>query len=247
MNNMIHHDEQEDPNFDLSEQEQAGSERWRIWAENQGAIRRLAERRLTVFVLAGVCALQLVLFCAMTYAIMYRFPIKQYLWTSDARAVCAAIPVAQPNVSAARVVDFAASAAVDLHSYDYLNWHRMLTRAIDMYLTPAERVSFEQSLQSSGMIDAIQKGNMTITSVVSGRPFIQQEGVRAVDHRYFWTVQVPLEIWYYNVTESRPENRILTMTIVRVDPSPINPNGIAIDQIVSTQAARRGGELHEVQ
>lgn len=246
MNDTIHHDN-DDPDLDQIEQEEIGSERWRIMTENQGAIRRLAERRLTVFVLAGVCALQLMLFCAMTYAIMFRFPIKQYLWTSDARAVCAAIPVSQPNVSAARVVDFAASAAVDLHSYDYLNWHRMLTRAIDMYLTPAERVSFEQSLQASGVIDTIQKGNMTVTSVVSGYPFLLHEGVRAVDHRYFWQVQVPLAVWYYNATDTRPENRILTMTIVRVDPSPINPNGIAIDQIVSTQATKRAGELREVQ
>lgn len=237
-----------DPEHDEFPVEDAGSEKFRIRLENESALKRLAERRLTVFVLAGVCGLQVLLFCAMTYAIMYRFPIKQFIWTSDARAVCEAIPVSEPNVSAARVVDFAASAAVDLHSYDYLNWHRMLTRALDMYLTPAERIAFEKNLQASTIIDTIQKNNMTLTSVVSGRPFIQSEGIRGRDRRYFWTVQVPLEVWYYNATESRPENRILTMTIVRVDPSPINPNGIAIDDIISTQAtASRTGEIHQVQ
>jgi intracellular multiplication protein IcmL len=35
--------------------------------------------------------------------------------------------------------------------------------------------------------------------------------------------------------ETKVERRLLTMTVVRVDPSPINPNGIAIDAVISTQ------------
>lgn len=233
------------PGDDISDDElgmpDTDTEKHRVRQENQSALGRLAEKRGIVAMLAGTNILSLMAMLTMLYAIMYHFPLKQFLWTSDARSVCAATPLSEPSVSAANVVNFAATAAVDLNSFDYLNWHRMLTRAQDLYLTPAERVQFQYNLQQSGIIKNIEDGSITLTSVVSGAPFIEKYGIRRNDNRYFWVVQVPITLWYYNQTENKPENRVLTFTVVRVDPSPNNPNGIAIDDIVSVQAAEKTG------
>lgn len=231
--------------FSIAESEAIESETYTekaaLQSENANLRARLREKGRHVAGLLAAIVMQFCVIGTLLYAVLFHFPVTKFLWTSDARAVCSAMPLDAPDVSAARVTDFAANAAIDLHSYDYLNWHRMLTRALEMYLTPRERMQYERDLQTSGMIKTIQSGMITLTSVISGRPYIEQEGVRAADHRYFWIVQVPIELWYYNGTDSKPENRVLTMTVVRVDPSPINTNGIAIDDIVSVQATAKAG------
>lgn len=215
------------------------SESERIIAENKSFLARLSERKMVLVILLFTNACQLFVNLTLIWAVLYHFPVKQFLWTSDARSVCTAIPLSEPDISAARVSNFVASAAVDLHSYDYLNWHRMLTNAMEKYLTPRERVQFEGNIQQ--IIKIIQDGNITLTAIVTGRPHIDEEGVRAVDHRYYWRVSVPVELFYYNGTERKPENRVMTMTVVRVDPSPENPNGIAIDDFVSVQSVDQSG------
>lgn len=218
------------------------TEKEQILTRNHTILEAISNRKQVVSILSFSLVLCLILILSLLYAILFYFPVRQFLWTSDARPVCAAIPISKPSISAARVVDFASTAAIDLNSYDYLNWSRLLGRAMDLYLTPQERMNFEKNLNISGIIQDIKKNNMDVSAIINNRPFIIQEGVRAGDHRYFWKIQVPLTLYYYNQTDSRAENRILIMTIVRIDPSPLNPNGIAIDEFISVQDTSHGNQ-----
>ena len=172
---------------------------------------------------------------AFLHAYVYTFPLKKWVWTRDARAVCDATPLSYPSVSAARIQDFAAGAAVELNSFDYLNNGRVLNAAVVKYMTPAGRVSFLDSLQDSGIVQTVEKNYIVLETVPIGPPYIKQEGVRAQDKRYFWEVQVPVRMFYYVLGDRKPEDRVVTVTVVRVDPSPEHQNGIAVDGFRSTQ------------
>jgi intracellular multiplication protein IcmL len=188
--------------------------------------------RLT-WILTGFVGLSLVMNLVLADALLNRFPIKEFLWTSDARAVCAAIPLTEPNISAARVKDFAAGTAVGINSFDYQNWKRTLDAVLSSNFTPEGRSAYMTELQRTGIMRRVVNDKYVVTAITDGEPIIVEEG--RASGRYFWRVEVPLRIFYRTNVDVRPENRVLLITLVRIDPSPANPNGIAIDAIASGQ------------
>ncbi|MFG1187823.1 MULTISPECIES: DotI/IcmL family type IV secretion protein [Xanthobacter] len=167
------------------------------------------------------------------YAIIWRFPVKQFLWTSDANAVCAATPLDEPSVSQARLKDLAATAAVQINTFDYANWRVLINAALDKFFTPHGRDEYRSVLSSTGIVQKVVDQYQVVSAVTMAPPNIAAEGKKG--GRYFWEVEVPTTIYYQTNADSKRENRLLTFTIVRVEPSPINPNGVAIDAVTSTQ------------
>lgn len=188
---------------------------------------------LFLYTLVGVVIFLLFVDLLLVYAVVWRFPAKQFLWTSNAATVCAATTLDEPNVTAARVKDFAQQAGVSINSYDYANWRRLLDSALDAYFTQAGRVNYRAALDTTRVLDEVRQRYYTVTATTPDAPHILSEGI--VGGRYTWTVQVPLTIYYRLGATVLPEGRLLTMTIIRVDPSPANPNGIAIDGLKSEQ------------
>ncbi|MFJ7440830.1 DotI/IcmL family type IV secretion protein [Methylorubrum thiocyanatum] len=186
-----------------------------------------------ILMLSVFLCLSIVVNGLLFYNAFYRFPIKQFIWTSDAQAVCDAIPLTEPNISQARLKEFAVSAAVQLNSYDYANWRALINNALTQHFTPKGRDRYRAALQESGIIQKVVLGYQTVSAVTTDPANISEEG--KASGRYYWVVEVPLQIFYRTNVETKVERRLLTMTIVRIDPSPINPNGIAIDSVISTQ------------
>ena len=218
-------------------------EQQRIIDENGKANGASATLRWTTRLLAGLLALSMLLNGTYVYSLVYVFPLKTWIWTKDARAVCDARSISVPSVAAARVKDFAAGAAVELNSYDYLSNPRILSAATEKYMTAAGRVAFYAALQESGFVQTVEKNYMVLESVSSGPPYIRKEGVRPGDKRYFWEVEVPIRLFFYVRGDFKPDNRIMVVTVVQVEPSPTNQNGIAVDGIVSTQETMRRGPV----
>ncbi len=185
------------------------------------------------WLLAGFVVLSLGLNLVLADALLNRYPIKQFLWTSDARAVCDAIPLTEANISAARVKDFAAGTAVTLNSFDYQNWKKTLPAVLSANFTPEGRSAYQAELQRTGIMERVVRDKYVVTAITAGEPLIVEEGQAA--GRYFWRIEVPLQIFYRTNVDVRPENRVLLITVVRTDPSPANPNGIAVEAIASGQ------------
>lgn len=188
---------------------------------------------LFLYTLVVVVVFLLIVNLSLIYALVWRFPVKQFLWTSNAATVCAATTLDEPNVTAARVKDFAQQAAVSINSYDYANWRRLLDSALDAYFTQAGRVNYRAALDTTKVLDEVRSKYYTVNATTPDSPHILREGI--INGRYTWTVEVPLTIYYRLGATVLPEGRLLTMTIIRVEPSPANPNGIAIDGLSSIQ------------
>lgn len=205
-----------------------------IFLENKAAGVVVKGLSRWVYILTAIFVLSLLLNIFAIIALSRWFPIKEFIWTSDARAVCEAIPLSEPNVSEARVRNMAADAAIELNSFDYLNWRRQIQNVMNAYMTGNAQKSFSTALDESGIIKRVQDGYYIVTAMLAAQPpRISEQG--RINGRYYWKVEVPLVIYYRNKESSRPESRVIEMTIVRVDPSVINPNGIAIDGVSSKQ------------
>ena len=165
------------------------------------------------------------------------YPKTQFLWTKDAKAVCEAVPLTEPNISQALLSDFAARAAISVHTYDYINWRENLSYAMQTYFTPQGGRYFLDAFARSNILRQVQRQYYVVSAVSDGAPVIESTGI---DHgRLFWKVQVPITITYRFGSDYKAERRIIELTILRIDPTPANPNGVAIDGFVSVQNTQR--------
>ena len=123
---------------------------------------------------------------------------------------------------------------MQINTYNYSNYRQLINAALTQSFTPRRVISIARPWPTTGIIEKVRSSFMVVSGVTAGPPNIAQEGRK--EGRYFWLVEVPLRVFYRTNVETKAENRILTMTVIRVEPSPINPNGIAIDGVNSRQA-----------
>ncbi|WJS87255.1 DotI/IcmL family type IV secretion protein [Paracoccus sp. TOH] len=194
-----------------------------------------SQKRFTLVALIGM-AVALVVSLLVNLALIIAFnsyPKTQWVWTQDAKAVCEAIPLTEPNISQALLADFAARAAISVHTYDYINWRENLSYAVQNYFTPVGGRYFIDSFARSNILRQVQRNFYVVSAVTDGAPLIESTGI---DHgRMFWKVEVPITITYRFGADYKAERRIIQLTVLRVDPTPANPNGVAIDGFVSVQ------------
>jgi intracellular multiplication protein IcmL len=194
-----------------------------------------AQKRFTFITLIGL-GVAFVLSLLVNFALIVGFnsyPKTTFLWTQDAKAVCEATPLTEPNISQALLADFAARAAISVHSYDYINWRENLTYAVHNYFTPLGGRYFLDAFARSNILRQVQRNFYVVSSVSDGPPVVQTSGI---DHgRMFWKIEVPLTITYRFGADYKAERRVIEMTILRVAPTPANPNGVAVDGFVSIQ------------
>lgn len=194
----------------------------------------LATYRKYVLFFASLFVASIVLNFLLAYGVLFRFPVKQFIWTRDAAAVCDATPLTEPSISQARLKEMAVTAATELNTYDYGNWKPLINAAFDRHFTVHGANLGRQALADSGIVARVVREYASVSGQTFAPPRIVKEERRA--GRYVWEVQVPMTIFYTTNAETKRENRVLEFTIVRVDPSAVNPNGVAIDGMVSRQA-----------
>jgi len=183
--------------------------------------------KLTIILVQGI------VIGLLSWATFVHYPVNTFLWTSNAQSVCKATPINQANVNYGTLGQFAMDTAICLNSYDFLNYRKSLSSCADKHLTTRGRDQYFRDLDATGIIDIIKKNYFVVTAFVTDPPQVRDKGTKAGVP--FWNIEVPIEIWYAAGQTRTPEKRVLTMTVIAVDPSPQNPQGIAVDNVVSSQ------------
>jgi intracellular multiplication protein IcmL len=182
----------------------------------------------------GVLAASMIVNILMVSNVFWLMDIKNFKWTTDGeKTACAGAELKEPSVSQSRIVDFAATAAVNLNSFTYANFRPVLNNAMVQYLTVTGRQNYTNAVLASGLLTQVRSEFLEVTAVTRNIPNISEEGAKA--GRQYWTVEVPVRLFYKSNIGASSEARVLVMTVVRVEPSEANPNGIAIDGITSFQ------------
>lgn len=167
----------------------------------------------------------------------FHFPKKEFVWTSNAGAVCNVTPISEPHINPQIVVNFALEAAVSTYTYNYVNYRRAVNETADRYFTSDFRDSYFPAFSDSGALKSVLENYFIVSAVnpPNKPPQIKSVGRKSGTGAYYWDVQVPLRVSYSSGRRSSDESILATVRVIRVDPSRPNPTGIAVDSLQAAQ------------
>lgn len=167
----------------------------------------------------------------------FHFPKEEFVWTSNAGAVCRVTPISEPHISQQLVAQFALEAAVSAYTYDYVNYRKTVTEMADRYFTTDFRNSYIPTFADSAALRAVLENYYIVSAVnpPNKPPQIKSVGRKGGTGPYFWDVQVPIKVSYSSGRRTNDENILATVRVIRVDPSRPNPTGIAVDSLQTSQ------------
>jgi intracellular multiplication protein IcmL len=174
------------------------------------------------------------------YAIFGWFPKYRFIATTDNKAICEVNTQKQGVITPATLEDFAKEAAINIYSYDYINYRRILNDALNRYFSAEGRKGFLQSLDKSRNLELVIKGRLIMHSYSTATPQLESEGTDRGNH--FWSIQVPLAIEFYvggTGTPTNVQDFTAEIKVVQEEASALNPKGMAVDSIVLKPSPRR--------
>lgn len=168
------------------------------------------------------------------YLAFFYFPKKEYVATTNTAAICSIPPVSKPAIHHRTVADFALDSVIGIYSFDHVNYKRQISSAVNEYFTPTYRDQFMVAFGDSPNLQTVIDNFYVVTATAAGRPpqiikTGQKGGV------YFWNVQVPVNVYYTSGRKIQEEKLLAEVTVVRTEPSRLNPRGIAVSGINTRQ------------
>lgn len=124
------------------------------------------------------------------------------------------VPVANPYLNDAAVLNFAVEAITNSLTLNFANWRSQLSSSSEFFERPNGWNNFLQALEGSGTLDLIRNRNL-VSSVIANGAVIVDRGPDA-SGRFRWVVQVPITISYQSANESRTESRLAELEITRL-------------------------------
>ena len=164
-------------------------------------------------------------------------PAPQYFATSVDGRITPLIPLAQPNLSNAAILQWANEAAISSYTYNFVNYRKALQDA-SQYFTPEGWQAFLSALKSSNNLDAVTAKKLIVTAVATGAPVIQEQGVLL--GRYTWRVQMPMLVSYQSANQVSQQNVMVNMLITRIS-TLSSARGIGIAQFVVSGGSSLAG------
>jgi len=165
------------------------------------------------------------------WLVFFHFPIDNYLWSSNASAVCQARQLDKPYINPQMAVNEAVNATIGIYSYDFLNWRSQITAVAVYHFTPDYRKQFMIAFGDSIGLKMVIDNNYVVSATqLDGRPAqIKSEGIKGGN--WYWKIQVPLQVTYMAGRKAEFNKILAEVTVMQVDPSTINPSGLAVDYL----------------
>lgn len=203
-------------------------------ARNQRVVFGLSVLILFVVIIANI---------QIASALLNRFPLRQYVYTQNAAAVCTFAPIEEPGiVTDAIVTNFAAGIALDLNSLDFANWRKDINNIMDAAFTLRGRNAYLEALDDSSILRTVLQNRYAMSSIIREDELVVVMAKGVEDERYVWRVKVPITIGYATDRDYRPENRDLEIVVVRAPVTADNPYGLLIDAVFSAQTLANAGD-----
>jgi intracellular multiplication protein IcmL len=185
-------------------------------------------RRLMVALVFGFIALML-LAGTLLYLVIYP-PAPRYFAVSEGGTLVPMVPMKEPNLSDAALLQWATQAVVRTFSYNYVNYREALQSLRDDF-TPAGWKDFVTAFNRADNLQAVIQKKLVVSAVPTGVPVIVEQGIR--QGGYAWRVQFPLLVTYESASERSPQAFVVDVLIIRLSTLQ-SPQGIGIHQLVTT-------------
>lgn len=192
-------------------------------------------RQLVIALVLSVISIFL-LVSALVYLVTHP-PAPRYFATSADGRIVPLVPLVEPNLSDAVLLQWATSAAVSAFSYNHGNYREAIQNLRDNF-TESGWKNFIEALNSSNNLTAVREKRLLVSAVPTGVPVITEQGLMA--GRYAWRVQLPLLVRYESSSDTSLQSVILTVLIVRI-PTLQSVKGVGISQFVVAGSGNLSG------
>lgn len=185
-------------------------------------------RRLMVILVISFMTLMM-LVGGLLYTIIYP-PAPRYFAVSPDGKLTPLIPMTEPNLSNAALLQWATQAVVSAFSYNYVNYREALQGLRDNF-TEKGWANFSAALNDSNNLSAVINKKLIVSAVPTGVPVIIEQGLK--NGIYTWRVQIPLLVTYQSASELIPQSFKIDLLIVRLSTLQ-SVRGIGIQQLIMT-------------
>lgn len=153
----------------------------------------------------------------------------RYFASTDDGRIIPLIPLDEPTLSVADVIDFAQKATRRSMTLDFLNFRSQLEDS-RQYFTDAGFDSFLGTMSESGILDSIRNGRYNM-SASTDTGVLAQQGV--LNGRRVYIINFPLTLKLSGQTTDRPDQRFIATVRVERISTAIDAQGVAITSIVT--------------
>lgn len=219
-------------NFDESVQEKLGNEDKHFQAvllsiQENAIIQKLGRAAVKLnLILSGVIFLLVIYSAIVTWYAVH--PVREYFAADNGRIV-KLVPLSEPHQNNQSVIQFVRDSLNESFTLDFLNYKKQL-EDVRPYFTDKGFSSFLEQLKKSGILDTVTDKRMNLY-ISTGTGILKQKGI--ANGRYYWIVQVPVEIKLTGQTTELPAQRLIaSVKVERIDVLD-SIIGIAIAQLVT--------------
>ena len=153
-----------------------------------------------------------------------------YFATTEDGRLIPMVALSEPNLGKQALASWAAQSATEVMTFGFHDYRKRLQEASRNF-TRTGWASFTTALDKSRIIETVSQNQQVVTASPTSAPVIIQEGI--VNGRYQWTLELPMSVAYQAGSQSRTDNLLITMVVVRV-PKLESPNGVGIEQWIAT-------------
>lgn len=179
------------------------------------------KRILSIGLIAVISNVVLVL--AIAYSIVTP-PQSKFIVTSPDGRIIPVEPLTAAVKSNDQILAWANMAATKINSFDFVNYRRQLQEASANFTVKGWE-DYKSQLIKSQNIKYVIDNKLVVTSVATGAPVLDQQGL--INGVYSWKVTLPVLVKYAGATVQKSFPYTVSLLIQRVDIQN-NPQGIGI-------------------
>ena len=159
------------------------------------------------------------------------FPLERYIYVQDAKPVCEAQLLREPNLATSTVLDFAKECTLEMDSFSHDTVEKNFTRVAQKCFTPGFRKIFFEAPWLNDRVTTVKDGLLTVSSETTGASLVESEG--DTQQGYRWVVQIPVKRYFRQGQSIKgSDSKVYRVEVYRVTRNAYNPVGLGINSIV---------------
>jgi intracellular multiplication protein IcmL len=182
---------------------------------------------LRIAIIEAIIILGLIMM--MFFVVSNSKPENIYFATTNDGRLIPMVALNEPNLSTPALMSWSAQAATEVMTFGFNDYRRRLQDASRNF-TRTGWASFTGALEKARILEMVQQNQQVATAAPRSAPVLVSEGI--ANGRYQWTVEVPMVVTYQAGSQTRADNLIVTLVIVRVSKLE-SANGVGIEQWVA--------------
>lgn len=156
-------------------------------------------------------------------------PEQKYFSVTPDLRVQAMVPLSEPYVTEAGLLNWTVESVTGSLSFDFLHWQTQLSAQRDNFTEDAY-IKMIGALKSSGILKKVLDQNLIITTVPTSAPYVLQTQV--ISGVKTWVVKFPVLISYQTSSGVVGTQSLMATVVVRRENVLDYPRGLAISQMV---------------